>query len=228
MTERTVLILAAGKSKRWKDAIWPASFPKQLLDIGGETLIGRVVRQVKERGFNPLVVTHDPVIMQSVPRTTMVNPADRRWIMATVWSTRKLWTGIVTVLYSDVLYSAAVMDAMLAEENAPKFYGRWGDGFGFVFRADDMTWQEGIRAVLADAEKADPDNYEAGRNWELYRWCQGWNMHEHVGPTESNHLYEYVPDDDYTRDIDTPPAWEAARQNVIMAGRLDDLAKVNA
>lgn len=223
---RTVLILAAGNSKRWKDTIWPADYPKQLLDIGGETLIGRVVRQVQMRGHDPLVVTHDYDIMQAVPGVTMVNPADRRWIMATVQSTAELWRGLVTVLYSDVLYSAAVIGAMLTELETPKFYGRWGDGFGFVFHACDQRWRDGIDAVLADAEQADPDNYEAGRNWELYRWLQGWDMHTHVGPNESNHLYEFVPHDDYTCDIDTPPAWEAVKRDVIEAGRLDEVREV--
>ena len=47
------LMLAAGDATRWAGTI-----PKQFVDVEGETLIARTQRQARERGYNPIVVSH--------------------------------------------------------------------------------------------------------------------------------------------------------------------------
>ena len=216
MTDRAVFILAAGDGKRWIGGgvgDWP-SIPKQLLKIGDQTIIARTVGMVRQRGYEPIVVTHNPAIVEALPGVEILNPVGRRWIMETISSTRHLWKAINVFLWSDVIYSPAVMDAMLAETKSPKFFGTWGEGFGTVFRDDDTRLEHGLAVVLEDAGANANAPFPVGRTWELYRHFSGWDMHEHVGPTESNEFWELTPADDYTRDVDTPGNWEEVQREM--------------
>jgi len=223
MTDRIVFILAAGKGSRWLgDGVgeWP-TIPKQLLTIGGEYLIERTVHMVNERGYIPVVVTHNPLIRSALEDVAVevefLNPVGRRWLIESLQSTHQYWHAQNVVLWSDVIYSPAVLDAMLTDDSSIKFYGKWGDGCGLVWRKDDPRIVDGIAAVIAHAEANDPriDKYSVGRSWELYRWYQGWSLDVHVGPNEHNEYYYRVPDDDYTCDIDKPADWHEAQRKLL-------------
>lgn len=216
---RTVFILAAGAGCRWhNDGIWPQEKPKQLLPVGDETVIGRTVCMVRERGYEPVVVTHNSVIITTLPGVDIMYPSGRRWLIETLMSTRKRWTEINTVLWSDVIYSDAVLDAMLAEDAPIRFYGKWGDGFGLVWRKDNNRVWQGMQVVLQDAIEEDHrDHFSVGRSWELYRWFLGSDLHKHIGTDESTELFERVPDDDYTCDIDKPEDWQRVQREVLAA-----------
>lgn len=218
MVDRAVFILAAGRGKRWIGkgvGEWP-TIPKQLLTLGGETLIGRTVNMVNQHGYTPIIVTHSPVIRASLDgrQVKFLNPAGRRWLIESLQSTRAYWRTFNAVLWSDVIYSPAVLDAMLDDESSIKFYGKWGDGCGLVWRGDNPRIDAGMAAVIQHAEAHGPDidNYSVGRSWELYRWFWGWDLNVHVGPNEHNQYYYRVPDDDYTCDIDKPADWEQAQR----------------
>lgn len=220
---RTVLILAAGEARRFNDGVWPP-VPKQLIDLGGETLIARVIRQVIKRGYIPTVITHHPDVDRAAQEAgAKVYPCQKhRWLVETLWSSKAIWRGIVTVLYSDTIYSPAVLDALLTETRSPMFYGRWGDMFGWTFEATDARYIAAMETVLDAAEKQPAGEFDVARSWQLYRCLQGWDLYKHIGPTENNAIYTLVPDADYTRDIDTPGNWNDARRDVLAAGRLTD------
>lgn len=215
---RAVFILAAGAGNRWhRDGIWPAEQPKQLLRLGGETIIGRTVNMVRNHGYEPVVVTHNKVIADALPGVDILNPSGRHWLIETLKSTMPRWTEINTVLWSDVVYSPSVLDAMLTDESSIKFYGKWGDGFGLVWRKDNPRIRAGIDAVLQDAKEQEGviDFHSVGRSWELYRWFMGWPLHEHQGTDESSAIFERVPDDDYSCDIDTPENWARVQNDFV-------------
>lgn len=222
---RTVLILAAGKGQRFAGGKWWPEKPdhKQLLDVAGETVIGRIIRQCKARGYHPTVVTQHQAIIEIVTDCDIYCPRDSRWVMATLYSTREEWADIVTVLWGDVVYSGAVMDAMLAETRSPMFYGRWGDGFGMVFKPDDML--ANLEAVLADAEANCNEGYPVGRNWEVYKLLINHPLHKgsHPGPSCDGPFYTYVSRDDYTQDLDVIGDYELLLEKTIKTGRLDDI-----
>jgi choline kinase len=216
MTNRAVFILAAGDGKRWhRGEEWPQHKPKQLLNIGGETIIGRTVRMVHKRGYDPIVVTHNKDIIDTLAGIEILQPSRRRWLIETLQSTQSRWQDINVALWSDVVYSNAVMDAMLVDNSPIKFYGKWGDGCGLVWRGNNQHMIDGMKAVIEHAQRSDNNKYSVGRSWELYRWFQGWDLNIHIGPTESNEYYELVPYEDYTRDIDTPEDWQAVQKRTL-------------
>ncbi len=112
-----VLILAAGEQTRWGDN----GRPKQLVDIGGEPLLVRLVRQCRERGHEPVVVTHDDRLKLS-QRTFA--PAARRWVVETLLFTRELWEPRTVVLLGDVVFTEEAIDKVLACRSPMQVFGR--------------------------------------------------------------------------------------------------------
>ncbi len=129
----TVLILAAGEQARWE-----ADLPKQLLRIKKETVIGRIQRQVKDRGHSAYVITHHPTITAYVQR--VIRPRARRWIAETLRSTEYMWTKRVIVLLGDVLYSKALMDEIIAYNGDLRFWGNLQEIYALSFN-DEMVTQ---------------------------------------------------------------------------------------
>jgi len=208
----TVLILAAGAQKRWE-----GHGIKQLADLGGESVLLRLARQVKRHGHTPIVVTGNPDIRRACLDICLTfQPLDCRWIMETILSTRALWTDPVIVLLGDVIYSRAAIEAILTDPRPFQIYGDVGEIYGMRFR---MEHEPQLRDISADAE-ARQGGVERGRIWNLYRKLCGRDLDTHFHPYENDPNFTYIRD--YTGDIDTVEALEVFRRDVIAAGRFDD------
>jgi len=171
---------------------------------------------VRWHDYMPVIVTHHEAIIDTLDNDIDVcYPTGRRWLIETLNSTQHLWTDINVALWSDVIYSNTVIDLMLTDGRSPVFYGRWGDGYGLVWRKDDQRFMDGLKAVLEDAEVFADCDMPVGRNWELYRWFMGHNLRYHYGPTASNKIYEFVSHDDYTCDVDTPEDWQRVQETIL-------------
>lgn len=132
------MILAAGEGRRLRGA-WDA--PKGLLEVGGETLVGRAVRLLRERGVADVVL----VTGYQAPRYAALGGVRRvenaRW--AETGSAGSLDAGLaavsgdVLVLESDLYYEPRALDVLLE--------ARGGDlvlASGFT-GAGDEVWVEG-------------------------------------------------------------------------------------
>lgn len=97
----TLFILAAGTSIPFGD------FPKQLLDVGGETLLERQVRQFAPHSNKIYLVTHRTELNHA--RCVKFDPPSRRWKCDTLLSTRNLWEGAgrTIVIHGDVYFTDA-------------------------------------------------------------------------------------------------------------------------
>ena len=114
----TVLILAAGEASRWAGPV-----PKQLVDINGEALIARTVRQVRELfHVEPHIITNNLNIAGH--GIDSCSPFDNKWLLETLYYTIQLWTGRVIVLLGDVYYSEAVLLNIYRDIRSIIFYGR--------------------------------------------------------------------------------------------------------
>ena len=211
----TVLILAAGDQRRWSE-----DAPKQLVNVGGELLIRRTVRQVKARGGDPVVVTHHPLIMAAAIDVARIYlPQYRRWLLETLYQTRPLWDGQMVALLGDVCFSGAAMD-MILKETRPgiRLYGTAEEIFALRFTpADDVS----LYVPYADAG-AQTAEVDVGRMWNLYRSLSGLPLRKRVVPLrDGDPVFAYV--DDWTRDFDLPNQYEVFKVMVLDAELLDDL-----
>ena len=112
-----MIILCAGEQTRWGDP----NNPKQLVDVGGEPLLARIVRQCRRAGHEPVIVTHDERLLLS---EKVYTPGKRRWTIETLLSTRFMWDDRTVVLLGDVIYTRDALDKILASRELFQVFGR--------------------------------------------------------------------------------------------------------
>lgn len=219
----TVLILAAGEQKRWEMS--EPLYYKQLLDVGGETIIARIERQVIQRGFFPRRIT----IHRELEDPWSYRPEYHRWTVETLLSTYYLWQSCTVVLLGDVIYSRATMDRIFKPHNQKlKVFGNEYEiyalsmvddalekkymDFGDVYFVNMTT---ALKASISHAESGVAKG--GGKLRKFYQAYCGLNMTGNA--IEWNVLHKV---DDYTHDVDNPEDY-AALLKKIKDGTIDDL-----
>lgn len=114
----TAIILAAGVGKRFVAEM--NDRPKALLEVGGETLIGRLVRQLREGGVERIVIVvghRGELIEQAlagVPGVSFLhNPEYRRGAILSLWTARAHLDGAALVMDADVFLPSAMLLRLL-------------------------------------------------------------------------------------------------------------------
>lgn len=149
MNGLTVLILAAEngvKQERWTE---PAA-PKQLIKVRGETLLGRTLRLLGERGVEtPWLLTGNEVLAR-YPVLSWCPLQRETKAHSLLAAEAVVGAGDLLVLYSDVYYSEAAIDKILASR-ATRFYGRDGRS-AYTFKNYGELFA--VRIADADRERA--------------------------------------------------------------------------
>lgn len=199
----TVLILCAGDGERWGNHL---GRPKQLLEIGGETLLGRIHRQLaSHRIDDAIVVGRDPLLRQG--NWIVFEPESFRWTVETLLSTQELWRGSVVVLLGDVFYSDAAMRKILNSKKDLSVFGRkgantftntkWGELFAIRFGSH--SYSNVVHHIMKSMDHAESGG--RGKIWEFYYSAVGFDLNQSKTVTESR---VFVSINDYTDDIDSP------------------------
>ena len=196
MADLAVMILAAGDQRRW-----PPNVIKQMLDVGGVTVIERVVHQVRRKWqAEPWVAVKGGQPFGLGMRYHY--PADCTHIFDTLQSTIGRWRDVNIILLGDVYYSDACLDAIA--EGSRVFYGDGGDIYGLRFTSDEVARL--MRAIVAARRYAAVSGN--GKLWHVYRAWEHFPMDEHkVG----KYFYK-LPDGDETQDFDRPEMYETWRR----------------
>jgi hypothetical protein len=217
MTGKSVLILAAGEQKRWArhDQL------KQLLQAGPETIIDRIVRQVKDRGYQPIIVTHKDELMRDGAVSVIPNP--RRWKVESLLSISEFWGKDITlVLLGDVIYQAQVINRIFENSDKTMFFGNYAEIYAFSFTNYDIArtmfnsaWQECVR------------NGDKGTLHSILRAYVGdFTSTDIEHHKDKKLIFTHVTGDGgWTRDIDAPEDYDLFLEQVIDRGELDDLPR---
>lgn len=132
----TVLILAAGKAVRI------GGIQKQLIrPFGTWSIIGRIDRMVRERGYVPTVVSND--------MDRAFRPQHSTYTVDTLLSTKELWGFKTVVLLGDVIYSNDLLDRVFRCQHLCVF-GHEFEIFAVTFVPED--W-EIVEAALKKASR---------------------------------------------------------------------------
>lgn len=117
-TDTTAIILAAGVGKRFGAEM--NDKPKALLEVGGETLIARLVRQLREGGVAKIVIVvghRGELIEQELggaPGVSFLhNPEYRRGAILSLWTAREHLGGPALVMDADVFLPSEMMLRLL-------------------------------------------------------------------------------------------------------------------
>lgn len=199
-----VLILAAGTEAGWEKKIGKA---KQLLRLGKECVLARIIRQVRERGYEPVLVTHREDFIDVARDLAYYEPASRASIADTILHTQELWGDQATILLGDVVFGAATLDMVMAHRGAWTAFGNGAEIFAFSFQREDHEYFiSTLKKVIAHPL------CKKGAPWQIYRiYCGKRPEWRHI----DGHTFKYTRD--ATGDIDSHYEYRAMRR---IAGKL--------
>ena len=191
------IIMADGKGTRWNNY---KGIPKHLLKINGETLLFRIVRQLKEREKAEIIITsHDK--RYEVKGAKRYEPINN--VLEIDRFTEELIENDVCFLYGDTYYTDAAIDKIIKLNN------------------DDILFFGNTSIVAIKVSNADIFNTHIKRVRELYlagkiKNCAGWQVYQsfqRLPFTEKVIKEKFILVDDKTTDYDTPSDYEKGEEN---------------
>ena len=192
--EISVLIMAAG------DAIRCGSNPvaKQLFPIlGKETIIGRIIRQVKEYGHDPTVVTHRPDIASVTANNFM--PENRETLCNSIISSKRLWTERTIIILGDIIFTAHGMEQIFLVDKPVSVVGNEAEMYALTFHSDQQA--RVLESLQAASEFV--DRASKGKLRYFYKHYIGAPM---TGEDRENKVLTWLRDG--TNDIDSMDEYE--------------------
>lgn len=193
MINLVVFILCAGEQKRF-----PPGMFKQTLQIDGEPLIERTIKQVRN------LYQCEPWICVRSGQPFGLNmryfyPDSYQYIFDTLASTSGQWGHTNIVLLGDVYYSENAL--MTIKTGAENFYGDYNEIYAVKFqRGEIVRLSRAISAARQDTQQGG-----TGKLWNVYRAWVGLPIREHRITENFNQL----PDSDDTQDFDTIEDYQA-------------------
>lgn len=216
------LILAAGEQARWEMERHP--FYKQLLDVGGETIIARIWRQCRLRGPRAIIVSRN-ITLRMFGDGFKPYEGDCRWTVETLLSTHELWQERTIVLLGDVIYSRAVMGRIFAPQDQElKVFGNEYEIYALSMQfKNHPPWSVDVIMALykaiAHAKTGTPGGGKLRKFYQIYCGL------DPDSDEMENEVLDRVSLQDYTRDVDTRKDYIQLQNKVVKAGRLDDLGE---
>lgn len=168
ITKNRVLIMAAGPAKEWD---------RHEAEIGGETLLGRTVRQLREQGLNDIFISRRMDQMKGVPALP-VRYVSNEYVgndLGCIYGVRMI--GAEIYLFGDVHYSDEAIQRII--RGGEEFYGR--SGKSKVKRYGEMFAIKATEKLMRTLERMWGE-YQSGKrkrlwSWDLYGEMQGKNFY---------------------------------------------------
>ena len=202
------IVMAAGEGSRWNNHL---GVPKHLIPLGGETLIERTVRLLRQHisevwvvasGGNQLYRCHEG-------HTFTIEPLDSD--MDKFYSSRRLWQGRhAVIVYGDVYFTEAAVETICQPVDSWQLYCRpteseitgspWGECFAYSVPVEDQSWFTDRIEWLAGMFALRVLGRVGG--WELYRALLQQNPVIHEMTTHYTVIDDETDDFDYPADFD--------------------------
>jgi len=209
-----VIILAAGDARRFNGVL------KQILPIGKETILQRMVRQSSRFSIvSPVVVTHQTELInycQSALNIQTFTPQNRSVTCETFLNTESIWKDRNVVLLGDVIYSNRVIDDIFKvalNSNDTVVFGDVWEIFAIIFSDSDR------KAIVSALDKAIANSQGKLRHF-YFVYC-GFDLHKKVPESKmlGHKVFRHVKD--WTRDIDMLTQYQNAIRELVMQNMLD-------
>lgn len=184
------IIMCAGKGTRWNNYL---GVPKHLIEINGETLLGRTTRLLKERNINYIITSEDERYKQYgkvIPQSNHDCEVDR----FEPFNDKE-----IVYLYGDVYYTEQAIDIIVnTPTNDITFFGSDQEIFGIKIKDKKLFYEHKDKVKKLYLKNIIPRCI----GWEVYRSIHNIPFLEHK-ITE-----RYVLIEDETDDIDYPIDYE--------------------
>ena len=192
------IIMADGEGKRWNDHL---GIPKHLVEIGGETLLERTTRLLRENGVQDYIITCSDerysqygLTMRQTVRDCEIDRFEESIV-----------DGPVCYLYGDTYYTDnAIKTIVNAKIKDYMFFGHRYEIFAIKITSP---------SIFFDAKKKVKELYQEN----IITRCIGWEVYRHLEhiPYDCHIIKEdgkYCLIEDGTDDIDYPADYEAFKK----------------
>jgi hypothetical protein len=202
----TAVVIAAGEASRWGEYL---GVPKHLIDIDGEPLLHRTVRQlVRQVSTVWVVARNDDRYREHVGHTYTVDPNNSD--MDKFYSGRALWKGHTLIVYGDTFFTDDAIDTICGPTDDWHLYCRphgssvTGSPYGecFAFSVPGHRHDLFRDTVVHVAGMHELGQTPRAGGWELYRALLGQSLTDHVMGEHHTVI------DDFTEDFDTPADYD--------------------
>lgn len=189
--EYLYIIMADGEGKRWGNYM---GVPKHLVDIDGEPLIARTVRQLRENGINNIIITardNRYTYAPCIPQTKRDCEIDR---FEENFTSEK-----ICYLYGDVLYTDDAIKTIISTEtdNVQYFGGDW-EIFGI--KINNYSYfkehKDKVKQLFLDGE------INRCIGWEIYRSMNNIPYDQHIIGDMYIKILDGTNDFDYPEEYD--------------------------
>lgn len=140
----TVFILCAGNQERFGGF----NQLKQLLEIEGEPLLHRAVRQISKFTKDITIVAHNGKL--KLPGCNFLVPEKRKTTCHTILSTQSMWNEKNIILLGDVYYTDHAIDTIFNCDLDFQLFTDTGDFFGISFKKNYIPVFEGYLKQTLD------------------------------------------------------------------------------
>jgi CTP:phosphocholine cytidylyltransferase-like protein len=210
---KRVIIAAGGEAIRWGNY---NGTPKHLIEIEGEILLNRTVRQFKKYTDDIIIIarTNDYLINDA----RLEKPIDGEWYdFGKIYSSHHLWSNDETIIiFGDVYFTDKAVEKIMNFVGEYKFFLRksgskltgkkYAEIFGLYF---SNKMKDNIKKSLEYLIDKKQDGVGA---WQLYFHMHGINHIRQIGKPVS--CGGYIEIDDWTEDFDKPKdfiVWQSMR-----------------
>lgn len=217
--------MADGNATRWGEHM---GVPKQLIEIDGEMLLVRTIKQLLERGISELyVTTHDPRIASVAKEygATVYEPSGNDTEVGKFLSPIEIWAenGSETLfVYGDAYFTDAVMDKMVKLPSTGfsgfMFFGRnsaskdSGKDYGEIYALKMSDHSQLIESGNVVRNMVKSGKLTRGGAWELYRHMVGLDINAKEVLGHFVHITNDITEDfDFPKDLDR---WLKATEGV--------------
>lgn len=160
-------ILCSWEQTRWRE--WESEYPyKQLVEVHWEVLLERTIRMVRERWYDPVIITHNPDLMID----DYYIPEDHKYTISTMLSTKYLREDDNCILLWDVYYTDEWLDEIFLWENI--FYGTQSEILAVRFHDIEKRLRKWLYRAYDNAS-----HRKAWKIWTVYRLYEWYGILEH-------------------------------------------------
>jgi choline kinase len=208
-----VIIAAAGEGRRWSNY---RNVPKHLIEIDGEILIHRIVRQFRDYTDDIVIIGNDERYIIDGTRHSF--PQIGNWYdFGKIYSSTHLWSNKRTIIvFGDTYFTDEAVATIMSDQNEYRFFLRkgpskyTGKGHKEIFA---VAFSGGMNQKIKQYIEELIEKRQTGAGaWRLYLYMHGIENNRNI--EECFKAGGYTEINDWTDDFDTPQdinKWEKMR-----------------
>jgi mannosyltransferase OCH1-like enzyme len=163
--KKKIIIMAAGSGGRWKNYL---GIPKQLVEVGGESLLARTIMLLKEARQTDITLT--------VPSKGFYGNLGVKEVVGRGKGEMSRFLNVkdaedALFLYGDVYYTEDAMHRILTNRESPKVFARPRIGLGIGRGIQEMFALQMSKEWFELAKKLKTEKFSGGAGWTLYLYA---------------------------------------------------------